>query len=47
VVLDDGESRVREALQELERQNKELKALVVSLSETIVRQLTAKTQARD
>lgn len=41
VVL-DGESCVREALKELERQNKYLRALVVSLSETIVRQLSAK-----
>jgi hypothetical protein len=38
-----GESRVKEALKELERQNEYLRALVVSLSETIVRQLTAKT----
>lgn len=41
-VVMDGENRVREALKELERQNKYLRALVVSLSETIVRQLTAK-----
>jgi hypothetical protein len=42
LVVLDGESRVREALKELERQNKYLRALVVSLSETIVRQLTVK-----
>jgi hypothetical protein len=38
----DGEKRVKEAVEELERQNKYLRALVVSLSETIVRQVAAK-----
>lgn len=38
----DGENRVKEALDELERQNRYLRALVVSLSATVVRQVTAK-----
>ncbi len=40
----DGENRVKEAMEELERQNKYLRALVVSLSETIVRQVAAKNK---
>ncbi len=38
----DGQNRFKEALEELEKQNKYLRGLVVSLSETIIRQVTAK-----
>ncbi len=40
----DGGNRVKEAMEELERQNRYLRDLVVSLSETIVRQVAAKSK---